>query len=151
MILAATDGSALGNPGPAGWAWVTSDGREGFAGARKSTNNRMELRALLELLQAIPSDEDLQVSVDSEYVVNIFTKWLEDWRKRGMRNSRNKPVENQDLIERIDALLQGREVLLEWVRGHAGHPLNERADQLANQAARRAADRLAGEIRQVTS
>lgn len=125
---------------------MTEDGREGFAGARHSTNNRMELRALIELLQAINTDELLTVSIDSEYVINIFTKWLPTWRARGMRNSRNKAVENQDLIEIADRLLQGRTVQFEWVRGHAGHALNERADELANGAARRAAVRLAREV-----
>jgi ribonuclease HI len=142
MTVAATDGSALGNPGPAGWAWVTDDGREGCAGARHSTNNRMELRAVIELLQAMDPSEPLTIQADSEYVVNIFTKWLEGWRKRGMRTSEGKPVENQDLIEYIDALLKGRQVTFEWVRGHAGHGLNERADAMANGAARRAAAKL---------
>lgn len=151
MTVAATDGSAIGNPGPAGWAWVTEDGREGFAGARHSTNNRMELRAVLELLLGTDNDEPLVVQTDSEYVVNIFTKWLEGWRSRGMRTAARKPVENRDLIERIDSLLRGRKVEFEWVRGHAGHVLNERADALANGAARRAEDRLAVEPRNVGS
>ena len=151
MTLAATDGSALGNPGPAGWAWVTDDGRQGFAGARHSTNNRMELRAVLELLLATNGDERLAIQTDSEYVVNIFTKWLGGWRRRGMRTARRKPVENTDLIERIDTLLQSRKVEFEWIRGHAGHPLNEKADGLANRAARRAAERLAREARNVDS
>jgi ribonuclease HI len=147
MTVAATDGSALGNPGPGGWAWVAEDGRHAFAGARHSTNNRMELRAVYELLRAMGHDEPLTIQTDSEYVVNIFTKWLEGWRKRGMKTSSRKPVENTDLIEAIDALLNGRQVTFEWTRGHAGHPLNERADALANGAARRASERLAAEAR----
>ena len=143
MTVAATDGSALGNPGPGGWAWVTEDGRHACAGARHSTNNRMELRAVYELLRATSPDEPLTIQTDSVYVVNIFTKWLAGWRTRGMKTSSRKPVENTDLIEPIDSLLAGRQVTFEWVRGHAGHPLNERADALANGAARRAAERIA--------
>lgn len=137
MLRVATDGSSLGNPGPGGWAWVTEDGKEDWAGARNSTNNRMELRAVIEALESLSSGE-LTIVTDSEYVVNVFTQWLEGWRSRGMRTSRGKPVENQDLIERAARLLEGRDVEFEWVRGHAGHPLNERADKLANDAARRA-------------
>lgn len=129
-IVAATDGSSLGNPGPAGWAWVTTDGREGFAGARRSTNNRMELRAVLELLLAMERTDQLVVHTDSACVIGVFTEWLDAWRRRGMRTSSNKPVANIDLIERIDQLLQGRDVRFEQVAGHAGHPLNEKADAL---------------------
>ena len=85
------------------------------------------------------------VETDSEYVVKIFTEWLDVWRRKGMRTSRGKAVENQDLISRLDTLVHGRDVTFEWVRGHAGHPLNERADALANAAARRAAARLSAE------
>lgn len=147
MVIAATDGSALGNPGPGGWAWVTDDGREGSSGARHSTNNRMELRAVLELLAATEPVEPLVIQTDSQYVANIFTKWLAGWRKKGMRTASGKPVENVDLIEEIDALLKGRIVTFEWVRGHSGHELNERADALANGAAMRAAEKLRLEAR----
>jgi ribonuclease HI len=141
-MSAATDGSALGNPGPGGWAWITEDGRYGAAGARHTTNNRMELRALIELLLATDPAEELLVHVDSQYVVNIFTKWLVTWRARGMRRAGNKPIVNLDLIERAGALLEDRSVTFAWVRGHSGHRLNEKADRLANEAAHRAARRL---------
>ena len=144
-LVAATDGSAIRNPGPAGWAWVTSDGRQGSAGARHSTNNRMELRAVAELLEATDTKVSLVIQTDSQYVIDVFTKWLEKWRKRGMRTAANTPVENVDLIERIDRLLQGRSVQFEKVPGHAGHPRNEQAHTLANGAARRAKARLARE------
>ena len=145
MTVAATDGSAIGNPGPAGWAWVTEDGRRGFSGARHSTNNRMELRAVIELLESVPASEPLVILVDSQYVIDIFTQWLPGWRQKGMRNSRGMPVKNQDLIERVDALLSDRQVEFQWVRGHDGQGLNEEADQLANGEARKVAARLAAE------
>jgi ribonuclease HI len=139
MIIAATDGSALGNPGPGGWAWVTEDGQIGFGSEVHATNNQMELRAVLELLRFVDPAETLTIQADSEYAVNIFTVWLPGWRERGMRTSAGKPVKNADLIDAIDLLLQGRDVRFEWVRGHAGHVLNERADAIANAAAELAA------------
>lgn len=100
---------------------------------------------MIELLRATPWDEPLVIETDSQCVVKIVTEWLDKWRSRGMRTARGQPVENQDLIERLDAALDSRAVTFEWVRGHAGHRLNERADALANAAARRAADRLAAD------
>ncbi len=138
-VVAATDGSCLGNPGPGGWAWVTTDGRSDAKAARMTTNNRMELRAVLELLLATDPDEPLVVQTDSVYVLNIFTKWLEGWKRRGMRTANRKPVENQDLIRSIDEALTGRDVRWEKVPAHAGHLLNEEADGLARAAAERAA------------
>jgi ribonuclease HI len=140
--IAATDGSSLGNPGPAGWAWVTADGREASAGARHSTNNRMELRAVLELLLATDASDPLVIQTDSAYVVGIFTEWLEGWKSRGMRTSAKKAVENVDLITEIEKTLVGRNVTFEKVPGHAGHLLNEKADLLANTVAHRAKTRL---------
>jgi len=145
VTTAATDGSSLGNPGPGGWAWVTEDGREGCAGARQSTNNRMELRAVLELLLAVDSGGPLIVQTDSAYVIGVFTEWLSRWRARGMRTASNRPVENVDLIEQIDRALQGRDVTFEKVPGHSTHVLNNRADALAHGAAKRAKLRLAQE------
>lgn len=97
----------------------------------------MELMALLELLKSIP-DEQLLVQADSQYVINIFTEWLPGWKARGMRTSSRKPVENQDLIMAIDDLMQSRRIEWEWIRGHAGHALNEKADALARFGAERA-------------
>jgi ribonuclease HI len=144
-VVAAVDGSCIGNPGPGGWAWVTADGQEGSAAARQTTNNRMELRAVLELLKAVPSQDDLLVQSDSAYVIGVFTQWLPNWRENGFRTAARKPVDNQDLIEEIDQHLGGRVVEWEKVPGHAGHLLNERADALANSAARRAVARVAQE------
>jgi ribonuclease HI len=103
--------------------------------ARDTTNNRMELRALLELLKATDPADPLHVQADSQYLINIFTKWLPGWRAKGMRRSNGKEVENSDLIKEIDRLRRGRVLTFQWVRGHAGHPLNEQADALANRAA----------------
>jgi ribonuclease HI len=107
----------------------------------------MELRAVLGLLQAIPPPEPLTIQTDSAYVLNVFTQWLPGWRRRGMRTAANKPVENVDLISEIEALLVGREITFEKVPGHAGHPLNERADALARSDAERARRTVAAEQR----
>jgi ribonuclease HI len=142
-VVAATDGSCLGNPGPGGWAWVTEDGREGSAAAAThTTNSRMELRAVLELLRAFDRSEPVIIQTDSAYVIGVFTQWLEAWRRKGMRTSRNAPVKNRDLIEAIAQELDGREVRFEKVPGHAGHWLNELANAKAQHWARLAAREL---------
>jgi ribonuclease HI len=102
----------------------------------------MELRAVIEALEA-NTVEAITIVTDSEYVVKIFTEWLPSWKSRGMRTSAGRRVENQDLIERLESRLADRDVEFLWVKGHAGHPLNERADSLANEAARRAQAKLA--------
>ena len=142
--IAATDGSCIGNPGPGGWAWVTQDGREGFAGAKHSTNNRMELRAVLELLRAVDAQESLLIQCDSAYVIGIFTEWLPRWREQ-VRAGKRKQIRNVDIIDQIEEALKGREVTFEKVPAHAGHALNTKADALANGAALRAKERLARE------
>lgn len=137
-LVVATDGAAITNPGPGGWGWVTEDGRKGSGGEDHTTNNRMELQAVLEALRAIDHPR-LRVLSDSQYVVNIFSTWLPGWRAKGrLSPDAKRPVKNVDLIERIAERLRDREVVFEWVRGHDGHVLNERADELANRAARRA-------------
>ena len=140
-IRAATDGSRLGFPGPGGlgpggWGWVTAGGRCDSGGEPSTTNNRMELTAVLELLRSHPT-EPLLIQLDSTYVIGVFTEWLPKWRKQNMRRSGGKSVKNPDLIEQIDRLLTGRDIKWEWVRGHSGHALNEKADRLARQAAER--------------
>jgi ribonuclease HI len=147
VLTAATDGSCIGNPGPGGWAWVIEDGRELAKAARNTTNNRMELMAVLQLLMATPPTEPLIIQTDSAYVIGVFTEWLEGWRRRGMRTSSRRPVENLNLIEQIAARLKDRDVRFEKVPGHAGHRLNERADALAQAAARRAVETVAREAR----
>lgn len=135
-IIAAADGSALGNPGPAGWAWYVDESCWAAGGWPESTNNRGELTALLELLRATAhTGEDLLVQADSQYVINSVTKWMKGWKRRGWRKADGKPVLNDDLMKAIDEALVGRTVRFEWVKGHAGHVANERADGLARAAA----------------
>src|SRR5262249_21331009 len=137
--VAYTDGACIGNPGPGGWAaiLVSGAGRQEIAGgAARTTNNRMELTAVIEALRRLPADSRVQVVTDSEYVLKGITQWLPGWRRRGWRTSTGQPVVNQDLWETLDALVSDR-VSWEWVRGHAGHPENERADALARAYARR--------------
>ncbi len=127
-----TDGACSGNPGPGGWAWVTADGRHGSGGAEQTTNQRMELQAVLEAVQAF--DGPVDIHSDSTYVVKCFNdRWYEGWKKRGWKNSQKKPVANRDLWEPLIDLYLERsdEITFTWVKGHAGHPLNERADELA--------------------
>ena len=134
--VVAIDGSALGNPGPAGWAWYVDENCWAAGGWPSSSNNRGELTALLELLKATaPTNEELHVLADSQYVINSVTKWIAGWKKRGWRKSDKSPVLNADLMQAIDEAISGRKVSFEWVRGHSGHPLNEAADDKARAAA----------------
>lgn len=135
--VVAVDGSALGNPGPAGWAWYVDENCWAAGGWPSSSNNRGELTALLELLKATaPTNEELHVLADSQYVINSVTKWIAGWKANGWRKSDKKPVVNVDLMQAIDKAITGRKVSFEWVRGHSGHPLNEAADDKARAAAR---------------
>lgn len=137
MLTIATDGACPGNPGPGGWAWVTADGRSDSGGEpAPSTNNRMELMAVEQALNAFP-DDDLLIQTDSQLVVNTFTQWLPDWISNGMMTASGSPVANASLVLRIECLTRGREVAWEHVRGHRGHQLNEQADLLAVAAAAR--------------
>jgi ribonuclease HI len=136
--VAYTDGACIGNPGPGGWGaiLVSGEGRQEIGGgAAHTTNNRMELTAVIEALRRVPAESRVQVVTDSEYVLKGMTQWLPGWRRRGWRTSTGQPVVNQDLWETLSALV-GDRVSWEWVRGHAGHPENERADALARGYAR---------------
>ena len=136
-IIAAADGSALGNPGPNGWAWYIDDANWAAGGSPHGTNNQGELQAVLELLRATAgTDEKLLIHCDSRYVIDSVTKWMPGWKRRGWRKSDGGPVLNRDLLEDIDEALRGRDVEFDWVKGHAGHPLNEAADERANAAAK---------------
>lgn len=135
-IIAAADGSALGNPGPAGWAWYIDDERWRAGGWPRATNNQGELMAVIDLLHSTAErDEPLTVLCDSQYVINSVTQWMPGWKRRGWRKANGKPVLNRELLETLDAALQGRDVRFEWVKGHAGHPMNEAADLRARDAA----------------
>ena len=136
-IIAAADGSALGNPGPAGWSWYIDDDTWAAGGWKKSTNNRGELMAVAELLAATAhrADEELRILCDSQYVINSVTKWMPGWKKKGWKKRDGKPVLNVDILSVIDRLMQGRNVRFEWIKGHAGHEMNEAADERARAAA----------------
>ncbi|WP_310964242.1 ribonuclease HI family protein [Nocardioides terrisoli] len=142
-IIAAADGSALGNPGPAGWAWYVDDDCWASGGWAHGTNNMGELTAVLDLLrQTAHADDDLLVYCDSTYAINVVTKWMAGWKQRGWRKRDNKPVLNVEIIKALDEAMAGRRVEFVWVKGHAGHALNEAADRLANAAAVRFRDGL---------
>lgn len=136
-ITAAVDGSALHNPGPAGWCWYIDDDCWAAGGWKEGTNNRGELTALAELLRATAhlADEHLHVLCDSQYVINSVTKWMPGWKRKGWKKRDGKPVLNVDILQDIDALLVGRKIDMEWVKGHSGHDMNEAADDRARAAA----------------
>lgn len=136
-ITAAADGSSLGNPGPTGWAWYISDEQWAAGGFPHGTNNIGELTAVAELLDATAhvADEPLHILCDSKYVIDSCTKWMRGWKYNGWKKKDGKPVLNVELMQRIDAALQGRKVTFQWVKGHAGHPENEAADERARDAA----------------
>jgi ribonuclease HI len=135
-ITASADGSALGNPGPAGWAWYIDDNTWGAGGWPHGTNNMGELKAVLELFRATAHvDDDLHILCDSQYVINTVTKWMPGWKRKGWRKGDGKPVMNLDLIKEIDAAIVGRRYRFEWVKGHVGHVMNEAADARARAAA----------------
>jgi ribonuclease HI len=136
-ITAAADGSALGNPGPAGWAWYIDENTWRAGGWPHGTNNMGELKAVLDLLESTAhrADEPLRVLCDSQYVINSITKWMPGWKKKNWTKKDGKPVLNVELMKALDAALRGRDVHFEWVKGHAGHELNEAADQRARAVA----------------
>jgi len=136
VIVAAADGSSLANPGPSGWAWYIDDLHWAAGGWARGTNNMGELMSVLDLLRATShTDESLKVLCDSQYAINCCTRWIPAWKKRGWRKADNKPVLNLDLMKQLDDELKGRRVTFQWVKGHSGHPLNEKADDLARAAA----------------
>ena len=135
-ITAAADGSSLGNPGPAGWAWYVDEDTWDAGGWPKGTNNLGELTAILRLLQATAeTGEELHILADSQYAINVVSKWRLGWKKRGWTKADKKPIKNLELIQEIDRAMKGRHVTFEWVKGHAGHRMNERADDLARACA----------------
>lgn len=133
-----TDGACRGNPGLGGWAAIlrNSDGREKeISGSEKNTtNNRMEMRAAIEALKALTQDCEVDIMTDSEYLRKGITEWVHQWQARGWRTSQKKPVKNKDLWVALLEAEKRHSVRWHWVKGHSGHPENERADELANQA-----------------
>ena len=130
-----TDGSCKGNPGPGGWGAILRSGtheKELWGGARETTNNRMELTAVIESLKALKRRVTVRVHTDSTYVQQGITTWIHGWKKNGWRTKAKEPVKNADLWQALDELVAGHDISWHWVKGHAGHPENERADQLAN-------------------
>jgi len=129
-----TDGACSGNPGPGGWGavlrWRGTE-RELFGGEPATTNNRMELTAAIEALRALTRPSVVVLTTDSVYVKNGVTSWIHKWKRNGWRTADKKPVKNADLWQALDAEAGRHEVTWEWVKGHAGHPDNERADALA--------------------
>ena len=134
-VVIYTDGACKGNPGPGGWgAWLRSGEheKEMWGGEAHTTNNRMELAAVIEALASLNRRCSVALYTDSEYVRNGITTWIHGWKARGWLTSDRKPVKNDDLWRRLDGLRDQHDVKWHWVKGHAGDPGNERADQLAN-------------------
>lgn len=137
-VVVYTDGACKGNPGPGGWgAWLKSGTheRELWGGERRTTNNRMELTAVIEALSSLKRRCTVQLYTDSEYVRNGITSWIHAWKARGWLTADRKPVKNIELWQRLDELAAAHDVRWHWVKGHAGDPGNERADALANKGA----------------
>ena len=132
-----TDGACRGNPGPGGWGALLSVGEHAkeLSGAEAlTTNNRMELTAVIRALEALKRPSEVRLFTDSEYVRKGITEWVKNWKARGWKTADRKPVKNQDLWEQLDALAASHQIEWRWVKGHSGVPGNERVDQLANQA-----------------
>jgi ribonuclease HI len=130
-----TDGACRGNPGPGGWgAILRANGREKelFGGEAATTNNRMELTAVIRALEALKRPSHVRLYTDSQYVQKGISEWIHTWKRKGWRTADKQPVKNEDLWRRLDELAAQHEVEWHWVRGHDGHPENERADELAN-------------------
>ena len=132
-----TDGACRGNPGPGGWGALLHSGgneREVWGGEIDTTNNRMELTAAIEALRALRHSCEVKLTTDSVYVRDGITKWLANWERNGWRTAAKKPVKNKELWQALSAEVARHDVKWFWVKGHSGHPENERADQLANRA-----------------
>ncbi|MCW0045092.1 ribonuclease HI [Brevundimonas sp. BT-123] len=135
-VIIHTDGACKGNPGPGGWGAVLQAGggheKELWGGEANTTNNRMELMAAIMALEALKRPCKVELHTDSKYVMQGITEWMRGWKARGWLTADKKPVKNADLWQRLDAARLRHDVKWRWVKGHAGHEMNERADQLAN-------------------
>ena len=135
LIYIYTDGACRGNPGPGGWGAVLECGdykKEIYGGAMLTTNNIMELTAVIEALKIIKKESQIIITTDSKYVQNGITNWINNWKLKGWKTANKKPVKNKELWIELDALTSIHNITWEWVKGHTGHSGNERADKLAN-------------------
>jgi len=143
-VVIHTDGACSGNPGPGGWAYIlrhpaSGSEREDAGGEKRTTNNRMELLAVINGLRALSSPSRVEVYSDSQYVLNGLNEWMDNWKKRGWKTASKQPVKNQDLWEALDELRATHDLSYHWIRGHSEHPENERCDKMAVAARDRAA------------
>ncbi len=130
-----TDGACKGNPGPGGWGALMryqNTEKEFFGGEKETTNNRMEMTASIQALAQLKHSCEVVLTTDSQYLRKGITEWIVNWKKRGWKTASKKPVKNADLWKQLDELVQKHQVTWHWVKGHSGHPENERADELAN-------------------
>lgn len=134
-VIIYTDGACRGNPGPGGWGVILSykgNVKELYGGDPETTNNRMELMAAIQALEALNKPCNVQLNTDSKYVMQGITEWIANWKKRGWKTASKTPVKNEDLWRRLDAAIQRHTIEWAWVKGHSGHKDNDRADELAN-------------------
>jgi len=130
-----TDGACRGNPGPGGWGVLMrfkGKERQLYGGERETTNNRMELKAVIKALEELTRPAEVRVTTDSQYVKKGITEWIHNWKRNGWRTAAKKPVKNSDLWRELDELVALHDVAWDWIKGHSGHPENELADDLAN-------------------
>ena len=135
-VIVHTDGACSGNPGPGGWGAIldySGTRKEIYGGEKQRTNNRMELKAAIEALNVLKRACDVEMHVDSQYVKDGITKWIHGWKRNGWKTADKKPVKNVELWQALDEAIKRHEITWHWVKGHAGHPENERADELARQ------------------
>lgn len=142
LIELYTDGACSGNPGPGGWAYIlkhpgSGTEREASGGEALTTNNRMELTAVIEGLRAIKRPSRVEIYSDSQYVLKGLNEWMEGWKRKGWKTSAKKPVKNRELWETLDELRSVHDLTYHWIKGHNEHPENERCDEMAVEASRR--------------
>ena len=138
MLKIWTDGSCLGNPGPGGWGFIATDGKntaERCGGEKNTTNNKMELTAVIKALTAAKKHAEVEIHTDSQYVKNGMESWIKNWKAKGWKTADKKPVKNQELWQQLDELASNIKIHWVWVKGHAGEEFNERVDDLARSAA----------------
>ena len=138
MLKIWTDGSCLGNPGPGGWGFIATDGKntaERCGGEKNTTNNKMELTAVIKALTAAKKHAEVEIHTDSQYVKNGMESWIKNWKAKGWKTADKKPVKNKELWQQLDELASNIKIHWVWVKGHAGEEFNERVDDLARTSA----------------